>query len=158
GPSHLETFDPKPELAKLDGQPMPESFTRGQPIAQLQGAKLLCFGPQMKFARHGKSGQQISELFPHMATIADEMCIIRSMKAEALNRDPAHTCMNTGRVIPARPSMGSWITYELGSECDNLPGFVVMTSFAGRSPQPIAARMWHSGFLPGQYQGVFLQS
>jgi hypothetical protein len=158
GPSHLETFDPKPELAKLDGQPMPESFTRGQPIAQLQGAKLLCLAPQMKFARHGRSGQQISELFPHTAAIVDELCIIRSMKTEAINHDPAHTFMNTGTLISGRPSMGSWITYGLGSECDNLPGFVVLTSFAGRSPQPIAARMWHSGFLPGQYQGVFLHS
>jgi hypothetical protein len=112
----------------------------------------------MKFARHGKSGQEISELFPQLGTVADEMCIIRSMKTEAINHDPAHTFMNTGSLISGRPSMGSWITYGLGSECDNLPGFVVLTSFAGRSPQPIAARMWHSGFLPGQYQGVFLHS
>ncbi len=158
GPSHLETFDFKPALAKLDGQLMPESFTRGQPIAQLQGQKLFCLGPQMKFARHGQSGQTISELFPHTAKIADEMCIIRSMKTEAINHDPAHTFMNTGTVISRRPSMGSWLWYGLGSESDNLPGFVVMTSFAGRSPQPIATRLWHSGFLPGQYQGVFLQS
>jgi hypothetical protein len=158
GPSHLETFDYKPALAKLDGQPMPESFTTGQPIAQLQGQKLVCLGPQAKFSRHGQSGQLISDLFPHTAKIADEMCIIRSMKTEAINHDPAHTFMNTGTLISGRPSMGSWIWYGLGNESDNLPGFVVMTSFAGRSPQPIATRMWHSGFLPGQYQGVFLQS
>ncbi len=158
GPSHLETFDPKPALAKLDGQPMPDSFTRGQPIAQLQGQKLVCLGPQVKFRQHGQSGQTISDLFPHTARIADEICIIRSMKTEAINHDPAHTFMNTGTVISGRPSMGSWIWYGLGSESANLPAFVVMTSFAGRSPQPIATRMWHSGFLPGQYQGVFFQS
>jgi hypothetical protein len=158
GPSHLETFDPKPELAKLDGQPMPESFTKGQPIAQLQNAQLNCLGPRMKFNKCGNSGQEISELFPHMARIADEMCIIRSMKTEAINHDPAHTFMNTGTLISGRPAMGSWVNYGLGNESDNLPGFVVMTSFAGRSPQPIATRQWHSGFLPGQYQGVFFQS
>jgi hypothetical protein len=158
GPSHLETFDFKPKLAEMDGQAMPESFTRGQPIAQLQGEKLACLAPQMKFQRHGQSGQMMSELFPHMARIADEMCIIRSMKTEAINHDPAHTFMNTGSLLSGRPSMGSWITYGLGSESDSLPGFVVMTSFAGRSPQPIATRQWHSGFLPGQYQGVFLHS
>jgi hypothetical protein len=158
GPSHLETFDHKPKLADLDGQPMPESFTKGQPIAQLQGEKLACLAPQMKFQRHGESGQMMSELFPHMGRIADEMCIIRSMKTEAINHDPAHTFMNTGSLLSGRPSMGSWITYGLGSESDSLPGFVVMTSFAGRSPQPIATRQWHSGFLPGHYQGVFLYS
>lgn len=158
GPSHLETFDPKPTLARLDGQPMPESFTTGQPIAQLQNQKLVCLAPQMKFRSCGKSGQTMSELFPHMARIADEICILRGMKTEAINHDPAHTFMNTGSLLSGRPSMGSWINYGLGSEANNLPGFVVMTSFAGRSPQPIATRQWSSGFLPGHLQGVFLHS
>ena len=96
GPSHLETLDSKPDLARMHGQPMPESFTKGMPIAQLQGQKLVCFAPQHPFRRCGSSGQEISAIFPHVATIADEICIIRSMVTEAINHDPAHTFMNTG--------------------------------------------------------------
>jgi hypothetical protein len=159
GPSHLETFDHKPELAKRHGQPMPESFTKGQPIAQLQGAKLNCFGPQHPFKKYGKSGQEICEIFPQLGTVADELCIIRSMKTDAINHDPAHTFMNTGTLISGRPSMGSWIWYGLGADCDDLPGFVVMTS-TGRAgqQQPISARQWHSGFLPSRFQGVQFRS
>ncbi|MCW3098875.1 MAG: hypothetical protein JWL77_4493 [Chthonomonadaceae bacterium] len=155
GPSHLETFDYKPTLAKMNGQPMPESFTKGQQIAQLQGAKLNCFAPQHEFVRCGKSGQMISAIFPNLAKMADELCIIRSMHTDAINHDPAHTLMNTGSSIPGRPAMGSWLWYGLGSAADDLPGFVVLTSL-GRfgQAQPIAARQWHSGFLPSQYQGV----
>src|SRR4051812_8453596 len=127
GPSHLETFDYKPKLAEMHGKPMPESFTKGQPIAQLQGAKLNCFGPQYEFKKYGKSGQEMSELFPKLGGVADDLCIIRSMRTEAINHDPAHTFMNTGTTISGRPSMGSWVTYGLGSECENLPGFVVLT-------------------------------
>src|SRR5262245_49716982 len=155
GPSHLETFDFKPELARHSGEPMPESVTSGQPIAQLQGnSRLKILGPLFPFARHGQSGQEISSALPHIASIADEICIIRSMVTEAINHDPAHTFMNTGTTISGRPSMGSWLTYGLGSAADDLPGFVVLTSFAGRSPQPISNRMWASGFLPGRYQGI----
>ncbi|MBL8794563.1 MAG: DUF1501 domain-containing protein [Planctomycetia bacterium] len=159
GPSHLETFDYKPKLGAMHGQAMPDSFTKGQPIAQLQGAKLNCFGPQHGFTKCGKNDQEISDIFPHMQKIADEMCIIRSLHTEAINHDPAHTFMNTGTTISGRPSMGSWAWYGLGSECDNLPGFVVLTS-TGRSgqSQPIAARQWHSGFLPGEFQGVHFRS
>lgn len=159
GPSHLETFDHKPKLAELHGQPMPESFTQGQPIAQLQGKKLSCFAPQFGFKRFGKSGQEICELFPHVGEVADEICILRSMVTDAINHDPAHTFMNTGSSVPGRPSMGSWLLYGLGSECDNLPGFVVLTSVGkGGQAQPIAARQWHSGFLPSKFQGVEFQS
>ena len=159
GPSHLETFDYKPELAKRSGEPMPESVTKGQPIAQLQGtSQLKMLGPLFDFARHGQSGQQISSALPHIAGIADEICIVRSMLTEAINHDPAHTFMNTGTTISGRPSMGSWLTYGLGSEADDLPGFVVLTSFAGRSPQPISNRMWHNGFLPGKFQGIRFNS
>src|SRR5262245_44752140 len=159
GPSHLETFDFKPELVRRSGEPMPDSVTAGQPIAQLQGkSQLKILGPLFPFARHGKSGQEISAALPHIAGIADEICIIRSMVTEAINHDPAHTFMNTGTTISGRPSMGSWLTYGLGSEADDLPGFVVLTSFAGRSPQPISNRMWHNGFLPGKFQGVRFNS
>jgi hypothetical protein len=159
GPSHLETLDYKPKLAQLHGQPMPESYTKGQPIAQLQGQKLNCFAPQHPFRRYGKSGQQISEIFPHIGTVADELCIIRSLRTEAINHDPAHTFMNTGTTISGRPSMGSWLLYGLGSDSADLPGFVVLTSLGkfGQA-QPIAARQWHSGFLPGQFQGVQFRS
>ena len=154
GPSHLETFDYKPKLAELNGEPMPESVTQGQPIAQLQGQQLRCLGPQHPFERYGKSKQEISTLFPHIGGIADDICIVRSMMTEQINHDPAHTFMNTGTSISGRPSMGSWITYGLGNEADNLPGFVVLTSVGGGQAQPIAARQWHSGFLPSKYQGV----
>lgn len=156
GPSQFETFDHKPKLADLDGRPMPESFTKGQPIAQLQGQELKVLRPLAKFRRYGQAGQEISDFLPEISQHADELCIIKSMHTDQINHDPAHTVMNTGTAIQGRPSMGSWITYGLGSESDNLPGFVVMTSDTpgGRSPQPISTRQWHSGFLPGQYQGI----
>src|SRR5262245_24437007 len=91
GPSHLETLDYKPKLAEMHGQPMPESFTKGQPIAQLQGKELKCFGPQHKFQKFGESGQEICEIFPQIGAIADEICIVRSLRTEAINHDPAHT-------------------------------------------------------------------
>ncbi len=158
GPSHLETFDEKPQLAELDGQPMPESFTRGMPIAQLQGKPLKCLGPRAAFQRHGESGQLISDYLPHIATVADDIAIVRSMVTEQINHDPAHTFMNTGTIVPNRPSMGSWINYGLGSEGEDLPGFVVLTSVGGRNPQPIAARQWSSGFLPSNLGGVEFHS
>jgi hypothetical protein len=159
GPSHLELFDRKPKLADLNGQPMPESFTRGQQLAQLQGQKLLCLGPMFPFKTYGQSGIEMGELLPHIGSMADDICLIRSMTTEAINHDPAHMFMNTGSQIAGRPSMGAWVTYGLGSEAENLPGFVVLTSTGkGRSPQPIAARQWSSGFLPSRFQGVQLRS
>ena len=158
GPSHLETFDHKAQLAAMHGEPMPESFTTGQQLAQLQGQKLVCFGPQTTFRRFGQCGAEMTELFPHLGGVADEICIVRSMTSEAINHDPAHTFMNTGSQIAGRPSMGSWVTYGLGSEAEQLPGFVVLVSLGkGRSPQPIAARQWSAGYLPSRYQGVQLR-
>ena len=154
GASHLETYDYKPKLAAMNGKPMPESFTKGQPIAQLQGKKLTCLGPQHAFQKFGKSGMEISSALPHVGSVADELCIIRSVKTEAINHDPAHTFMNTGTTISGRPSMGAWLTYGLGAETDQLPGFVVLTSVGGGQNQPIASRQWHSGFLPSRFQGV----
>jgi uncharacterized protein DUF1501 len=159
GPSHLESLDHKPKLAEMHGQPMPESFTAGQPIAQLQGKELKCFAPQHPFTKHGESGQEICDIFPHFGKIADEICIVRSLRTQAINHDPAHTFMNTGTTISGRPSMGSWLTYGLGAETENLPGFVVLTSTGkyGQS-QPIASRQWSAGFLPSRFQGVELRS
>jgi hypothetical protein len=156
GMTHLDTFDHKPKLAELHGEPMPESITKGQQIAQLQGRELKCFGPQHPFRQWGQSGQSISEIWPLLAEkCADDLCIVRSLHTDAINHDPAHTFMNTGTMNPGRPAMGSWLLYGLGAESESLPGFVVMVS-TGKfgQKQPIAARQWHSGFLPGQFQGV----
>ncbi len=158
GPSHLETFDYKPELARLDGQPMPESFTKGQPIAQLQGQALKAQGPLTQFQRYGENGQWVSDFLPWHAKMIDEICVVKSMITEQINHDPAHTFMNTGALISGRPSMGSWVTYGLGSESEDLPGFVVLTSVGGRNPQPISSRQWSCGFLPGRFQGVEFNS
>jgi hypothetical protein len=154
GPSHLETFDSKPKLKEMDGKPMPVSYTKGQPIAQLQGQRLRCLGPQFEFHRHGKSGQEIADIIPHIASIADDIAIVRSMHTDQINHDPAHTVMNTGTSISGRPSMGAWVNYGLGSESSDLPGFVVLESEGGRNPQPIASRQWGTGFLPSRFQGV----
>jgi hypothetical protein len=158
GMSHLETFDNKPKLRELDGQPMPESYTKGQPIAQLQNRELRCLGGQHEFKKHGESGNELSAIWEHLGSVADDIAIIRSLKTEAINHDPAHTFMNTGTTISGRPSMGSWLTYGLGSETENLPGFVVLTSSGGGQDQPIASRQWHSGFLPSRFQGVHFHS
>ena len=160
GMTHLDTFDHKPKLTSMNGQPMPESFTKGQQIAQLQGQALKCFAPQHPFARVGQSGQEISTIFPEIsARIADRIAIVKSLHTEAINHDPAHTFMNTGSMISGRPAAGSWLWYGLGSDAEDLPGFVVMVS-TGRygQSQPIAARQWHSGLLPSRFQGVEFRS
>jgi hypothetical protein len=159
GPSHLETFDFKPKLLEMNAKPMPESFTKGQQIAQLQGKELKCYGPQHAFKTYGKSGQQICELFPHIGSIADDICIVRSMWTEQINHDPAHTLMNTGSIVAGRPSMGSWVFYGLGAEARDLPGFVVLLSQGrGGQMQPIASRQWSAGMLPSKFQGVKFNS
>ncbi|MBI4903237.1 MAG: DUF1501 domain-containing protein [Acidobacteria bacterium] len=159
GPSHLETFDPKPKLAEMHGKGMPESFTKGQQIAQLQGRPLVCYGPQLPFQKFGKAGMDICSLFPQIGSISDDICLVRSMWTEQINHDPAHTLMNTGAIVTGRPSMGSWLLYGLGADAEDLPGYVVLMS-AGRGGQmqPIAARQWSAGFLPGKFQGVKLNS
>jgi hypothetical protein len=158
GPSHLETFDFKPELKRLHGQPFPESFTRGQQLAQLQGTPLIARGPFTGFSRCGRSGHEITNLFPHLQKVADDLCIIRSMHTEQINHDPAHAFFNTGSIIKGRPSMGSWLLYGLGAETDELPGYVVMVSQGPGPDQPISARQWSSGFLPSRFQGIQLQT
>ena len=158
GPSQFETFDPKPELDRLDGQAFPESFTKGQQLAQLQGSVLNARGSIARFARYGDSGQAISDLFPHIATIADDLCIIRSMQTEQINHDPAHAFMNSGSILKGRPSMGSWLLYGLGAESENLPGFIVLTSAGKIGLQPVSARQWSAGCLPSKYQGILFQS
>ena len=160
GPSQFESFDWKPELRRLHGQPFPESITRGQQLAQLQNAELRVRGPFTGFRRHGASGQEISDLFPHTAGLADDICIVRSMVTEQINHDPAQAFMNSGSILKGRPSMGSWLLYGLGSESENLPGFIVLMSQARgyNGAQPVSARQWSAGFLPSRYQGILFQS
>ena len=158
GPSQFETFDWKPKLKELHGQPFPESFTRGQQLAQLQGAELKARGSFTNFQKHGQSGIEISDLFPQIASQADHLCVIRSMQTEQINHDTAHAFMNTGSIIKGRPSMGSWLLYGLGSESQNLPGFIVLTSAGKYGQQPISARQWSSGVLPSRFQGIQFQS
>jgi hypothetical protein len=158
GPSHLETFDYKAKLKELHGKPFPESFTKGQQLAQLQNTQLIARGPFVEFKRWGQSGQEISTLFPHIGSIADELCIVRSLSTEQINHDPAHAFMNAGTSIKGRPSMGSWLLYGLGAETDSLPGFVVLTSAGKSGLQPVSARQWSAGFLPSKFQGIQFQS
>ncbi len=159
GPSQFETLDWKPALKKLNGQPFPASLTKGQQLAQLQNMKLIAQGPFTSFRKYGKSGQEISEMLPHIASIADEICIVRSMVTEQINHDPAQAFMNSGSILKGRPSMGSWLLYGLGAETDNLPGFVVIVSKTkGGGIQPVSARDGGAGFLPSRFQGVLFQS
>lgn len=158
GPSHLETFDWKPKLKELDGKPFPASFTQGQQLAQLQNAELKARGAFCGFQKWGQSGQEISDLFPHIGGVADELCIIRSMQTEQINHDTAHAFMNTGSIIKGRPSMGSWLLYGLGCDTSDLPGFVVLTSAGKTGQQPVSARQWSAGILPSKYQGIQFQA
>jgi hypothetical protein len=158
GPSHMESLDPKPELDKINDQPFPASMTDGQQLAQLQGSKLIARGSFCKFKKWGQSGLEISELFPNIGSVADDLCIIRSMHTEQINHDPAHAFMNTGSIQKGRPSMGSWLLYGLGAETESLPGFIVFTSQGRYGAQPVSARQWKAGFLPSRFQGVQFQS
>ena len=151
GPSHLELFDYKPALQRYDGQPVPASFVEGKRFAFIKkDAKLL--GTKRKFYRWGNAGAEISELLPHIGSVADEICIIRSMVTEVFNHGPAKLFMNTGTAQFGRPSMGAWVTWGIGSEASDLPGFVVLQS-GPRGPRG-GAPLWGSGFLPTTFQGV----
>jgi hypothetical protein len=151
GPSHLELFDNKPGLAKWDGKLPPADLLKGYRAAFINPRSRL-LGPKFKFARHGKSGAELSELLPHLATVADELCIVKSMVTDAFNHAPAQIFMNTGAQQFGRPSLGAWTIYGLGSEAKDLPGFVV---FSTGSKGPSGGNSnWGSGFLPTVYQGV----
>ncbi|MFM8904263.1 MAG: DUF1501 domain-containing protein [Verrucomicrobiota bacterium] len=158
GPPHLELFDNKPELKRLHGQPFPESFTKGKQIAQLQNTVLKARGGSFEFKKWGKSGIEITDIFPHIGSVADDLCVIRSLRTEQINHDTAHAFMNTGSIIKGRPSMGSWLLYGLGSESDDLPGYIVLTSAGRTGQQPISSRQWSSGVLPSKFQGIQFQS
>ena len=156
GPSQFETFDDKPMLREHHMKPMPEELTKGAKLAFLQHQTLKCRGSEVEFTSSGQSGQQISNLLPHLQQVADDLCIIRTQQTDQVNHDPAHIFMNTGTAITGRPSMGSWVTYGLGHSADDLPAFIVMRS--GPEGQPVPQTAWNSGFLPGKHTGVELYS
>ncbi len=162
GPSQLDLFDPKPGLRELAGQELPASVRGEQRLTGMtSGQKSLPVTPSIfKFKQHGASGQWFSELLPHLGGVADELCVVRSLHTEAINHDPAVTLLQTGHQQPGRPSFGAWASYGLGCESADLPAFLVMISrgSAARPADPLYARLWGSGFLPSNHQGVSLRS
>ncbi|HBI43306.1 MAG TPA: sulfatase [Planctomycetales bacterium] len=157
-PSHIDLFDPKPELTKRTGQELPSSVRGGQRITGMTSgqSQLLMVGPSNKFVRCGASGVEISELLPHTGKIVDDIALIRAMYTEPINHDPAVTFLLTGNQQPGRPTIGAWAAYGLGSVNKNLPEFVALLS--GGGGQPLLSRYWGNGFLPGRYQGVQFRS
>jgi hypothetical protein len=150
-PSHLEMFDNKPQLAKFDGTMPPPDLLKGYRAAFINpNSKLL--GPKFKFAKYGKCGAELSELIPHLAEVVDDIAIVKSMATDAFNHAPGQLMMNTGAQIFGRPSMGSWVTYGMGSEAEDLPAFVVFST--GKKGPSGGNSCWGSGFLPTVYQGV----
>ncbi|MFO0868800.1 MAG: DUF1501 domain-containing protein [Pirellulales bacterium] len=157
GPSQLEMFDYKPKLAELSGQPIPESYVAGKRFAFMGSShRNNLLGPKRKFAQHGASGAWVSDLLPEIGSIVDDLCLLKTCRTDLFNHAPAKLFMNTGSGQFGRPSMGAWVTYGLGSECDNLPGFVVLQS-GPRGPRG-GAVLWGSGILPTTYQGVPLRN
>src|SRR5437762_470412 len=154
-PSQLELFDYKPALMKLDGQDCPQSLLEGKRFAFIRGVPKM-LGPQAKFAQHGESRAWVSEHLPHFSTVVDEVCFLKGMTTDQFNHAPAQLLMHTGSPRLGRPSLGSWVTYGLGTENQNLPGFVVLTS-GGTNPDA-GKSVWGSGFLPSVYQGVQCRS
>ena len=161
-PSQMDLFDHKPKLADLRGSELPDSIRKGQRLTGMTSRQAsFPLAPSIfKFAQHGESGAQVSELMPHTAKVADELCFIKSLYTEAINHDPAITFFQTGAQLAGRPSFGSWLAYGLGSESRDLPAFVVMVSQGSGNPadQPLYDRLWGSGFLPSKYQGVKFRS
>jgi hypothetical protein len=160
-PSQLDLFDPKPKLSALRGKELPDSVRRGQRLTGMTAtqASFPLAPSKFAFARHGKGGAWLSELLPHTAKVADELCLVRSLYTEAINHDPAVTFFQTGAQLAGRPSIGAWLAYGLGSVNASLPAFVVMISRGSGNPidQPLYDRLWGSGFLPSRYQGVKLR-
>jgi hypothetical protein len=161
-PSQVDLFDPKPGLAGLQGTDLPDSIRMGQRLTGMTSRqdRFPVAASRFSFARHGQSGAALSELLPFTSKVADELCFIRSMHTEAINHDPAVTFFQTGAQLAGRPSIGSWVSYGLGSENQDLPAFVVMISRGSGNPidQPLYDRLWGSGFLPTTYQGIKFRS
>ncbi|MFN8854911.1 MAG: DUF1501 domain-containing protein [Planctomycetaceae bacterium] len=154
GTSHLELFDPKPRLAELDGQPIPESFLKGVRFSFVKPGQSVLMASRHGFRRYGECGLELSELLPHIGACADEIGLVRSLHHGAFDHAPGELEMLTGRDQPGRPSLGAWLTYGLGSESQNLPGFVALVNQRG----PVARAMaWGAGYLPSIHQGVLLR-
>lgn len=155
GLSHLESFDHKPLLAERHGQPLPASVFQGRaPLGMSQYQNQFAIqGCQFAFQQHGQSGAWVSECFPHLAKQADKLCFLKGMVSDAVNHDPAIVFMNSGHQLPGRPTMGAWLSYGLGSENENLPAYIVLVT-KRNADQPLSSRLWDSGFLPSQHQGV----
>ena len=160
GPSHLDLFDYKPTLARMNGEQLPESVRQGQRLTGMTAHQksFPLAGSRFRFATHGQSGRMLSELLPYTAQIVDELCFINSMYTEAINHDPAITFFQTGSQQTGRPSIGSWLSYGLGSENENLPTFCVLLSRSNDFDQPLYSRLWGNGFLPSLHQGVQFRS
>lgn len=155
GPSQMDLFDYKPLLNKMNGEQLPDSVRQGQRLTGMSAhqASLPLAGSIFKFAQHGQSGAWVSELMPHVASVADDLCFVKSMYTEAINHDPAITFFQTGSQLAGRPSIGSWLSYGLGSDNENLPAYVALLT-KGKGGQPLYARLWGSGFLPSEHEGV----
>ena len=160
GPSHIDMYDYKPAMRKIHGIELPDSIRNGQRITGMtSGQKSFpCVAPMFEFKQHGQSGGDFSEILPNVASIADEISLIRSVNTEAINHDPAITYINTGTQQLGHPSMGAWLNYGLGSPSDNLPGYIVMISKGRGGSQALYSRLWGSGFLPSKHQGVKFRS
>jgi hypothetical protein len=158
-PSQIDLFDHKPVLVKRQGEQLPDEIRRGQRLTGMSGnqSSLPLVGSPFEFEQHGESGAWLSDLLPHTAKIADDLCFIKSMHTEAINHGPAVTHVQTGSQFPGRPSIGAWLSYGLGSDNDNLPSFVVMVT-KNKGGQPLVSRLWGSGFLPSRHQGVRFRS
>jgi hypothetical protein len=154
GPSQMDLFDPKPELVKWHGKSLPESFTKDLKLAFIKPSAAVLGSPRV-FTKHGQSGMELSDYIPHIAKQADNLCLVRSVHTEAFNHHPGQLLMFTGSTVPGRPTLGAWSVYGLGSESENLPGFVVLSSGAGTSG---GASNFSSGFLPSTYQGTQFRS
>ncbi len=159
GPSHLDLFDHKPLLKEKHGTELPDSIRKGQRLTAMSGnqASLPLAGSPFKFEQRGQSGAWISEILPHTAKVVDQLCFVKSLYTEAINHGPAVTYIQTGSQFPGRPSMGAWLSYGLGSENKDLPGFVVLVT-KNKGGQPLVSRFWGSGFLPSRFQGVRFRS
>ena len=156
-PSQVDLFDPKPELQRIDGQPMPESLVKGQAVDQLKGRNLVAAGSRFQFHRRGQCGMELSELLPHLGQHADRMALVRSMTSTLINHPPAQSLLTTGAGEVGRPSCGSWVSYGLGSQNRDLPTFATMVSGNEPGVPPPPVQLWGNGFLPGEHHGVVLQ-
>src|SRR5262245_55203510 len=162
GPSHIDLFDYKPKLAEYHGTELPASVRMGQRITGMTAFQksFPCVAPMFEFEQRGRCGAWVSELLPHIGSVADDIAIVKSLNTEAINHDPAVTYIQTGHQQPGRPSLGSWLSYGIGSVSRNLPAFIVMISqgSGNKTDQPLFSRLWGAGFLPTQHQGVRFRS